>query len=166
MLGNNEAKYRTSNNQMHKQWSQHGQKYQWFQMQNRGWVLMSITAKGHGSVTVWTREWQLQCCDLGDGREVKPWKVSTVLLVLVFSGGQHQSDGVPKQCTHPPLWGHFASRGHRWYRSSHCPPSYRLPAAEEWGNLEIGLQLLADTTSGSWCLGPGAAPTSQSSLKC
>lgn len=117
-------------------------------------------------VAVGTREWQLQCCDLRDGREAKPWRVSTVLLVLVFSGGLHWSDGVCKQCTHLPHWGHFASRGRRWYQSSHCPPSYRLPAAEEWGNLDIALQLLPDTTSGSWCLGRGAAPTSQSSLKC
>lgn len=128
----------------------------WCLLQQKDMAVCDCLDKRMAVAVLWSRRWERS-------KAVKSLYCSAG---AYFLGGQHRSDGVPKQCTHPPLWGHFASRGHRWYRSSHCPPSYRLPAAEEWGNLEIGLQLLADTTSGSWCLGPGAAPTSQSSLKC
>lgn len=40
------------------------------------------------------------------------------------------SDGVPEQHTHLPLSGHFSSHGSRWYQSSPCPLSYRLPVAK------------------------------------
>lgn len=41
---------------MDNQWSQHGQKYQWFITQNREWVLMYITAKGHSGPWLSGRE--------------------------------------------------------------------------------------------------------------
>lgn len=123
-LGNNEAKNRASNNQMDKQWSQHGQKYQWFVVQNRGWALMYVTAKkssirdcqegGTALATLWSWRWEA-------GKAIKK---------LHCSSDVWWSNGVPEQRTHPPLWGHFASHGSRWYQSSHCPLSYRLPAAE------------------------------------
>lgn len=64
---------------MDKQWSQHGQKYQWFIMQNRGWGLMYETAKGLQCVTVRKGECHWQYCDLDDRREEKPLKCSAVL---------------------------------------------------------------------------------------
>lgn len=63
---------------MGKQWSQHGQKYHWFIVQNRGWSLMYEIAKGLQCVTVRKGEYRWQCCDLGDRREEKPLKISAV----------------------------------------------------------------------------------------
>lgn len=117
---------------MDKQWSQHGQKYQWFRMKNRGWGLMCETAKGLQHVTVSKGECHWQCCDLGDRREAKPLTGSVCdplvspssTLTCLSEGIPHLMgvDGARVVTVHPLIDGLWHRGRREWERALECVP--------------------------------------------